>query len=114
LRFTGLPGDDTVSAKTAEVEHLLKAKNLAAAGPPLVAQYNPSAADASLYAPRRDHEPDYDLIGEVSPCLKARRQPAELPPFRLEGVSAECNREQARSGQSKSQDDQICHTVQYI
>jgi hypothetical protein len=54
LRFTGLPADDTVAAKTAEVEHLLKAKNLAAAGPPLVAQYNPPAADASLYAPRRD------------------------------------------------------------
>ena len=41
LRFSGLAGDDAVAVKTAELERLLKVRNLAAAGPPLVAQYNP-------------------------------------------------------------------------
>ena len=41
LRFSGLANDDAVAVKTAELERLLKARNLAAAGPPLVAQYNP-------------------------------------------------------------------------
>jgi hypothetical protein len=41
LRFSGLAGDDAVAVKTAELERLLKARDLTAAGPPLVAQYNP-------------------------------------------------------------------------
>jgi hypothetical protein len=41
LRFSGLAGDAAIAAKTAELESMLKARNLVPAGPPIVAQYNP-------------------------------------------------------------------------
>ena len=41
LRFSGVAEDGSTEAKTAELEAILKARGLAAAGPPLIAQYNP-------------------------------------------------------------------------
>jgi hypothetical protein len=41
LRFSGLAGDAAIAAKTGELESILKSRNLAPAGPPIIAQYNP-------------------------------------------------------------------------
>lgn len=41
LRFSGLAGDAAIAAKTAELESMLKARDLVPAGPPIVAQYDP-------------------------------------------------------------------------
>jgi hypothetical protein len=41
LRFSGYAGDDSTDAKTRELESILRARGLHAAGPPLIAQYNP-------------------------------------------------------------------------
>ena len=41
LRFSGLAGDDAVAAKTAELEAMLKSRNLVPAGPSVIAQYDP-------------------------------------------------------------------------
>ena len=41
LRFSGVAEDGSTAAKTAELEAILKARGLNAAGPPLIAQYNP-------------------------------------------------------------------------
>ncbi len=41
LRFAGVAEDGSTEAKTAELEAILQARGLHAAGPPLIAQYNP-------------------------------------------------------------------------
>jgi len=41
LRYSGLAGDDTVEAKTRELQSILKARGLEAAGAPLLAFYDP-------------------------------------------------------------------------
>ena len=41
LRFAGVAEDGSTEAKTAELEAILKARGLSAAGPPLIAQYDP-------------------------------------------------------------------------
>jgi hypothetical protein len=41
LKFSGLAGDDAVAAKTAELQAMLKARNLTPSGSPIIAQYDP-------------------------------------------------------------------------
>jgi hypothetical protein len=41
VRFSGLAGDDSVAAKTAELEAFLARKGLRPIGPPVIAQYDP-------------------------------------------------------------------------
>jgi len=41
LKFSGLAGDDAVAAKTAELQAMLKARNLTPSGSPVIAQYDP-------------------------------------------------------------------------
>ncbi len=41
LRFSGLAGDTAVAAETAELESILKARQLVPAGAPIIAQYDP-------------------------------------------------------------------------
>ena len=41
LRFSGYAGDDSTDAKTRELEAIIERRGLQAAGPPLIAQYNP-------------------------------------------------------------------------
>ncbi len=41
VRFSGLAGDDSVAAKTAELKAFLAAKGLTPIGPPVIAQYDP-------------------------------------------------------------------------
>jgi hypothetical protein len=41
LRFLGLAGNAAIAAKTGELESILKSRNLAPAGPPIIAQNDP-------------------------------------------------------------------------
>ena len=41
LKFSGLAGDDAVGARTAELQAMLKARNLTPSGSPVIAQYDP-------------------------------------------------------------------------
>jgi SOUL heme-binding protein len=77
LKFSGLAGDDAVAAKTAELQAMLKARNLNAERKPRHCPVR-SALDASLPAPQRDHDPGAEKVRRD--WVGLQRRPSSIRP----------------------------------